>query len=153
MTKIDPSLYLNNQPQRVPSNELGKDEFMKILMTQLQHQDPLSPMDDREFISQMATFSSLEQMMNMSNSIEMLVQSQLVSPVIQYSHMIGKEVSYQAFDEETGKKLDIETSKVIAVSQQDGWAILELANGEKVYADAIIQVIEPNASEEGTDTE
>lgn len=147
MTKIDSSYYLNNQPKdRVPSNELGKDEFMKILMTQLQHQDPLSPMDDREFISQMATFSSLEQMMNMTSSIDMLVQSQLVSPVIQYSHMIGKEVSYQAFDEETGAKLDIAKSTVIAVSQQEGWAILELANGEKIYADSIIQISDPNAN-------
>src|SRR5690625_6873477 len=113
MAKIDPSLYLHNQPKdRVPSNELGKDEFMKILMTQLQHQDPLSPMDDREFISQMATFSSLEQMINMTNSIDMLVQSQLVSPVIQYSHMIGKEVSYQAHHQETGEKLAVEKSKI-----------------------------------------
>src|SRR5690625_3339388 len=104
MPKIDPSLYLNNQNKRTPSSELGKDEFMKILMAQLQHQDPLSPMDDREFISQMATFSSLEQMMNMSSSIDTLVQSQLVSPVIQYSHMIGKDVSYQAYDQETGEK-------------------------------------------------
>lgn len=147
MSKIDPSYYLSNQPKdRVPSNELGKDEFMKILMTQLQHQDPLSPMDDREFISQMATFSSLEQMMNMTSSIDMLVQSQLVSPVIQYSHMIGKEVSYQAFDQETGQRLDIEKSNVIAVSQQDGWAILELANGEKIYADSVIQISDPNAN-------
>ena len=150
MAKIDPSLYLHNQPKdRVPSSELGKDEFMKILMTQLQHQDPLSPMDDREFISQMATFSSLEQMMNMTNSIDMLVQSQLVSPVIQYSHMIGKEVSYQAYDQETGEKLAVEKSSVVAVSQQDGWAILELANGEKIYADSVIQISDPNATIEG----
>jgi len=152
MAKIDPSLYLHNQPKdRVPSNELGKDEFMKILMTQLQHQDPLSPMDDREFISQMATFSSLEQMINMTNSIDMLVQSQLVSPVIQYSHMIGKEVSYQAYDQETGEKLAVEKSSVAAVSQQDGWAILELANGEKIYADSVIQISDPNATIEGTE--
>lgn len=154
MTKIDPSLYLYNQPKdREPSSELGKDEFMKILMTQLQHQDPLSPMDDREFISQMATFSSLEQMMNMTNSIDMLVESQLISPVIQYSHMIGKEVSYQAYDHETEEKLDIEKSSVIAVSQQEGWAILELANGEKIYADSVIQVSDPKADVKGIESD
>ena len=99
----------------------------------------------------MATFSSLEQMMNMTNSIDMLVQSQLVSPVIQYSHMIGKEVSYQAYDQETGEKLAVEKSSVAAVSQQDGWAILELANGEKIYADSVIQISDPNATIEGTE--
>jgi len=141
MDPVDASLYLHNQStDRTPSPDLGKEEFLKILMTQLQNQDPLSPMDDKEFISQMATFSSLEQMMNISKSVDTLVQSQLVSPVIQYSHMIGKDVSYQAYDKETGEKLDVETSRVKAVSQQDGWAILKLENGEEVYADAILQV-------------
>lgn len=140
MTKIDPSLYLsNNNLNRTPSPELGKDEFLKLLVAQLQNQDPLNPMEDREFIAQMTTFSSLEQLMNMSKSIETLVQSQLVSPVIQYSHMIGKEVSYLYVDEETGDK-EVIDSKVIAVSQQDGWAILELENGEKIYADSILKV-------------
>lgn len=141
MAAIDASYYLNNQPKdRTPSPNLGKDEFMKILMVQLQNQDPLNPMDDREFISQMASFSTLEQMMNMTKSIDTLVQNQLVSPIIKNSQMIGKDVSYQAYDEETGVKMEIETSKVIAVSQQDGWAILELENGEKIYADSILKV-------------
>src|SRR5690625_2077249 len=140
MPKIDPSLYLNNQNKRTPSSELGKDEFMKILMAQLQHQDPLSPMDDREFISQMATFSSLEQLMNMASSIDTLVQSQLISPVIQYSHMIGQNVSYEKRDEATNQLIEVVESKVISVSQKDGWAIFELENGDKIYADSIVEV-------------
>ena len=119
MNKIDASLYLSNQPkERTPNPNLGKDEFIKILMVQLQNQDPLSPMEDREFIAQMATFSQLEQTMNMAKSIETLVNNQLISPVIQYSHMIGKTVSY--YDVEDQSK--IVTSKVKAVSQKDGWA-------------------------------
>lgn len=47
-------------------SDLDKDDFLKILITQLQHQDPTNPMQDKEFIAQMAQFSALEQMTNMS---------------------------------------------------------------------------------------
>ena len=149
MTKIDNDMYLSNQTKgvRQPNPDLGKDEFIKILMTQLQHQDPLNPMEDKDFIAQMATFSSLEQMMNMAKSIDTLVNNQMVSPVIQYSHMIGKEVTYESVDEDTKEASEV-TSKVIAVSQKDGWAILELENGEKVYADGVIQVKEAGKRDE-----
>jgi flagellar basal-body rod modification protein FlgD len=51
---------------------LGQDDFLKILITQLQHQDPTSPMEDKDFIAQMAQFSSLEQIRNMSQNFQKL---------------------------------------------------------------------------------
>jgi flagellar basal-body rod modification protein FlgD len=53
-------------------NSLGKDDFMKILIAQLTHQDPTEPMKDTEFIAQMAQFSTLEQITNMTQDFNKL---------------------------------------------------------------------------------
>ena len=62
---------------------LDKNDFLKILITQLSHQDPTQPMNDKEFVAQMAQFSSLEQITNMSNGLtkvaDLLSRSQAVS--------------------------------------------------------------------------
>lgn len=66
------------------TDALGKDDFLKLLVTQLSHQDPMKPMEDQEFIAQMAQFSSLEQMKNMSSATQ----------ISQAAAMIGKEISW-----------------------------------------------------------
>lgn len=59
-----------------PGGILGKDEFLKLLVTQLSYQDPLDPMDNRESIAQLAQFSALEQMQNVATQVEGLRQAQ-----------------------------------------------------------------------------
>jgi flagellar basal-body rod modification protein FlgD len=54
------------------SPELGKTEFLKLLVTQLQNQDPMNPVDNQEFIAQLATFSSLEQLISINNGVTKL---------------------------------------------------------------------------------
>jgi flagellar basal-body rod modification protein FlgD len=61
-----------SQGKAASTRDLDKDDFLKILITQLQHQDPTSPMQDKEFIAQMAQFSALEQMTNMSTGFQKL---------------------------------------------------------------------------------
>ncbi len=72
-----------------PTQSLGKDDFLKLLITQLQNQDPTAPMEDREFIAQMAQFSSLEQMTNMSGEFSRLAR--LISSG-QALNLLGREV-------------------------------------------------------------
>jgi flagellar basal-body rod modification protein FlgD len=55
-----------------PQQNLGKDDFLKILITQLSYQDPTAPMEDKEFIAQMAQFSTLDQMTSMANDFTRL---------------------------------------------------------------------------------
>ncbi|MBE2919483.1 flagellar hook assembly protein FlgD [Anoxybacillus flavithermus] len=153
MTAIDPSLLLSQRQvaqRETGKSSLGKDDFLKILIAQLQHQDPLNPMEDREFISQMANFSSLEQMVNMSNmmskfiesqtstseklgstldALQKLMQQQSAPSLAQYSEWIGKTVTW---DEQSG------VVRAVVQKGTDIW--LELEQGETVLASRVTKV-------------
>jgi len=72
-----------NEGKGAASAALDKNDFLKILITQLSHQDPTQPMDDKAFIAQMAQFSSLEQMTNMNDGLakvaDLVAKSQAVA--------------------------------------------------------------------------
>jgi flagellar basal-body rod modification protein FlgD len=76
-------------------SNLDRDDFLKLLITQLQHQDPTSPVEDKDFIAQMAQFSSLEQMTNMSTGFQRL--SGLLSSS-EASQVLGKTVEIRDGD-------------------------------------------------------
>jgi flagellar basal-body rod modification protein FlgD len=70
---------------------LGKDDFLKLFVAQLQHQDPSNPMEDKEFMSQMASFSTLEQITNMAKANQNVAQSLQLSQSVA---LIGRTVSW-----------------------------------------------------------
>lgn len=72
---------------------MDKDSFMLLLVTQFKYQDPLNPMEDKEFIAQLAQFSSLEQMMNMNESMDALTTATNNQQMINATSYIGKLVS------------------------------------------------------------
>ena len=65
------SVSVSGSKNATGGNTMDKDAFLRLLVAQLKHQDPLEPQTNTEFVSQFATFSSLEQMQNMSSTIEM----------------------------------------------------------------------------------
>ena len=70
-------------------NTLDKDDFLKILVTQLKNQNPMEPLQDRDFIAQMAQFSSVEQLMNMAKEMTALRQNLGLA-----SDLIGKRIEW-----------------------------------------------------------
>lgn len=111
------------------SSELGKDEFLKLLVTQLQYQDPLNPQDDTQFISQLAQFSSLEQMTNMSATM---------SNTSAYS-LVGKEVIVKTKDS-AGEYKEVRGT-VDYVEMKNGDAKLAI-DGNTYSLDDLVQVMD-----------
>jgi len=72
LEKVARDFNLQINPVRQPQQGLGRDDFLKLLITQLSHQDPTAPMEDKQFIAQMAQFSTLEQMTAMAKDFSKL---------------------------------------------------------------------------------
>ncbi|MDQ0156811.1 flagellar hook assembly protein FlgD [Robertmurraya andreesenii] len=144
---IDPSLLLSeyqNSQRKTGSNTLGKDDFLKLLITQLANQDPTNPMQDREFISQMAQFSSLEQMTNMNNTMQKFIDSQQQNTLIAYNQFIGKEITWHriSYTDEKNPKPVIEegTGKVVSLQFKDNNVYFILEDGTKLEPGNVSQI-------------
>ncbi|TCZ79965.1 flagellar hook assembly protein FlgD [Paenibacillus albiflavus] len=115
-----------------PKSTLGKDDFLKILITQLQNQDPMQPMQDKEFIAQMAQFTSVEQLTNMSNELKLMRQSLGMS-----SSLIGKMVSWvgKGMNGEDVVKSGMVDSIIIRAGSQ-----FATVNGEEISLDLLTKI-------------
>ncbi|TMW73218.1 flagellar hook assembly protein FlgD [Alteribacter natronophilus] len=123
---VTDSLYLDDYRKaknEKPSGDLDKDAFLKILITQLQNQDPLNPMEDKEFIAQMAQFTSLEQLTNIGTSVEKMAGG--TGTISDYAEMIGKRVEFE--DESS-----LITGTVTSVTFKEGTAAFIIDGDKKI---------------------
>lgn len=118
------------QPVAGPG-QLGKDDFLRLLVTQLRHQDPLQPVNDREFIAQLAQFSALEQMHNVATAVLELARRQEAAAAF---GLVGRRVRVQAED---GTVVE---GVVSGVRRQDGGFVL-VVNDRTYTLDQLVEVV------------
>jgi len=106
------------------NSDLDKDAFLRLLVTQLQYQDPLDPMDNTEFVSQMAQFTSLEQMNNLNNT---MTNSQAYG-------MIGRTISAQVYNESKNVYEEV-VGTVDSITVKKTGAYLNIGDKEVPYSD------------------
>jgi flagellar basal-body rod modification protein FlgD len=118
-------------PAKTATPTLGKDDFLKLLVGQLQHQDPLAPSDDQQWIGQMAAFSQLEQVSNMAESTQKIVDTLNTNGTLS---LIGHTVTY--LDSSGASK----TGKVDTVDMADGTATLTVDGVAGIDSGSVTQV-------------
>ncbi|MBU1052895.1 MAG: hypothetical protein KKC46_03565 [Proteobacteria bacterium] len=114
--------------------EMGKDEFLNLLVTQLKYQDPLNPMEGQEFSAQLAQFSSLEQLTNMNSTLSGIQNSLSASNQDNLLDYIGKTV----------KTINDATGEVTGITYQGGIAYLKVGEN-KVTPDQIVEITQQNS--------
>lgn len=150
---IKESMFLINKQRderKTGQGTLGKDDFMKLLIAQLQNQDPTNPMKDNEFIAQMAQFSSLEQTMNLAKAFEKFAETTNQSQLIQYNSFVGKEIKWHKVAEEPdadGKPVITEgTGTIMSIKYVNGSVIFTMKDGQELSPGNISEVLSGGAS-------
>lgn len=145
---ITDSMFLINKQRdqrQTGPDTMGKDAFMKILIAQLQNQDPTNPMKDNEFIAQMAQFSSLEQTMNLANAFEKFAEAQNQSQLIQYNQFVGKNVRWHELTDEkdeAGKPIVNEGTGILQSAKfVNGSVVFTMADGKELTPGNISEVL------------
>ncbi len=117
------------------NNDLGRDQFLQLLVTQLQNQDPLDPIKNEEFLAQLAQFSTLEGIEQLNASFSDLLALQQLT---EGANLIGKLITFQADDSST-----VEEAVVERVTVQEGKLQLITADGTFVHVSNVQSVAAP----------
>lgn len=119
----------SQEKERTYSSNLGKEDFLMLLVTQMQYQDPLEPMDNTQFVAQLAQFSELEQMSNLNTT---------VNNNVAYS-LVGKEVLIRQTTS-TGEAMEFQ-GRVDYVTLKNGEAYVSIEGADYSFDD-VVQVID-----------
>lgn len=134
---ITNEMYLINKKRderKTGDGTLGKDDFLKILIAQLQNQDPTNPMQDKEFMAQMAQFSALEQTMNLTKAFEKFAETQNQSQLIQYNSFVGKNVKWHEIEhDKSGNPIIGEDGKPVVNEGNGRITSVKFVNGSVVF--------------------
>lgn len=84
--------YQNSAPSTQGNKELGKDQFLQLLVAQLNNQNPLDPQDNGEFVAQLAQFSTVEGVEKLNTSVENILSGFQSSQALQASSLVGRKV-------------------------------------------------------------
>lgn len=125
---------------RKTTKVLGSDDFMKLLATQFQNQDPMKPMEDTAFIAQMAQFSALEQNKTMASQITALRADQ---QLLMGNSYLGRTVTVEDAD---GKSI----TGVVTALDNDAVDGVSLTIGDKSYPLSSVRRIEPTATQQSS---
>lgn len=90
------ALFNTSTSNAAPSDEMGKDQFLQLLVAQLNNQDPMNPMDNEAFVAQLATFSSLEAQLETNSLLESVIMGQNSQTSSSAVNFIGKDVRAMA---------------------------------------------------------
>jgi len=138
MTTVDENVYsqlglTNQQTQNTGGKkELGQEDFLALLTTQLANQDPFDPLDNKEFIAQMAQFSSLSSLEDLSTSFESLSTSLTSNQALQASALVGREVLIPADRGLLGETGSIEGQVELQSATRDIWVEVKDQSGQVV---------------------
>jgi len=130
-TASTPTQYVPPGQEKTAQNGLGKDDFLKLFVAQLQHQDPMNPMTDMDFMGQMASFSTLEQISNMAAESARVADSLASNNAV---GLIGRTVTW------TDEHDELHTGVVEKVSTAGGVPSLTVSGVEGVELSTISQV-------------
>jgi flagellar basal-body rod modification protein FlgD len=114
------------------TTSLGKDAFLQLLVTQMKNQDPLSPQDNTQFVSQLAQFSSLESMQNLTSTVDTIASTYQSSQALQASSLVGRSVVVESGSAIVDTTKGLTGSVVVPASNSSTTVKISDANGNVV---------------------